>query len=132
VRFNVLDRSKRLPREAVARIIWLHADETEGLEPPAEPDPAAVDAAADPPETTAGLIVQGVSAGGGRTTLVAERVEGPMIVGTNPAFGPSQIDTRTIDRLSVGGAVGSGDEKLPFAKWRLKLAPLPRALRDEE
>jgi hypothetical protein len=129
VRFSIVGQSKRLPREAVVRIIWLHADETKGLEAAAEPDG---DAAAAPSEPATGLLVQGIASGGGRTTLVAERMEGPMIVGTSLALGPSQIDTRKIDRLVIGGAVGSGDEELPFAKWRLKLAPPPRALRDEE
>jgi hypothetical protein len=59
-------------------------------------------------------------------------MEGPAIIGTSPAFGPSRIDTTRIDKLLIGGAVGAGDERLPFDQWRLRLAPLPRALRDEE
>jgi hypothetical protein len=133
VRFNVLGQSKRLPREAVVRIIWLHADEIEGLDAAAAGDDRGGDEpAAAPSEAGEGLLVQGITADGGRTTLVAERMEGPVILGTSQALGPSRIDTRRIDRLLVGKAIPTGDEKLPFAKWRLKLAPLPRALRDEE
>lgn len=135
VRFTVLGQSKLLPRDAVVRIIWLHADEIEGLDEaaPAEADGATVaDRAPDRPAAPAdGLLVQGISASGGRTTLRAERMEGPLIVGTSLAFGAGRIDTREIDRLLIGGAVGTGDEELPFARWRLRLAPLPRALREE-
>ena len=73
--------------------------------------------------------MQGVSPRG-RTTLVADRLEGTAIVGDNPAFGPSRIDVTAVDKLLLGRAVGAGDEQLPFDKWRLRLAPLPRALRE--
>jgi hypothetical protein len=53
-------------------------------------------------------------------------------VGTSLALGPSRIDTRRIDRLVIGKAIDTGAENLPFSMWRLKLAPPPRALRDEE
>ena len=136
--FRVLDQKKRLPREAVSRIIWLHPEEIDfaagGAARPEDEPEAGADGAEKPPadpEPAAGLLVQGVSPRG-RATLVAERMEGPAIIGTSPAFGPSRIDTTRIDKLLIGGAVGAGDERLPFAQWRLRLAPLPRALRDEE
>jgi hypothetical protein len=126
--FSVLGQTKKLPRAAVARIIWLHPDEIDfaaggGTQP--EPDPEAAPAA-----SPGGLLVQGVSSRG-RTTLVADRLEGTAIVGTNPAFGPSRIDVTAIDKLLLGRVVGAGDESLPYAQWRLRLAPLPRALRAE-
>lgn len=134
VRFTVLGQSKRLPRAAVVRIIWLHGDEIEGRDEKPEPagDAAAAAAAAPPGPPAEGLLVQGISASGGRTTLFAERMEGPTIVGTSLALGASRIDTRKIDRLLIDRAVGAGDGELPFAKWKLRLAPLPRALRDDQ
>jgi hypothetical protein len=136
--FSVLDQKKRLPRAAVSRIIWLHPEEIDfaagGAALPVREPEAGADGAENPPadpEPAAGLLVQGVSPRG-RATLVAERMEGQAIIGTSPAFGPSRIDTTRIDKLLIGGAVGAGDERLPFAQWRLRLAPLPRALRDEE
>jgi hypothetical protein len=126
--FIVLGQKKKLPRGAVARIIWLHSDEIDfaaaGGRPP-EPQPGRESTLAAPPR---GLIVQGVSPQG-RATLAADRLEGAAIVGQSPAFGPSRIDTKSIHKLLVGRAVGAGDEELPFARWRLRLAPLPRALR---
>lgn len=131
--FSVLDQKKRLPRAAVARIIWLHPEDTDfGGGGAARPEREAEGGAKPPAEAAAaGLLVQGVTAAG-RTTLVADRMEGTLIIGTSPAFGPSRIDTTAIDKLLIGGAVGTDDQPLPFAQWRLRLAPLPRALRDEE
>jgi hypothetical protein len=131
--FTVLGQKKHLPRTAVARIIWLHPDEIEYAASGKEGEPIADDAA-DPDVASpadAGLLVQGV-AGGVRMTLVAERMEEKVIVGTSLALGPSQIDTTRIDKLLIGREVTAGDDSLPFAQWRLRLAPLPRALRDEE
>jgi hypothetical protein len=126
VRFTLLGRSKELPREAIVRIIWLQPDEIDfGDEAPAD-EPAAE------PQPAEGLVVQGIAADGGRTTLLAERMEGPVIIGTSLAFGTTRVDTQAIDRLLIGRAVTAEDGELPFARWRLRLAPLPRAVRPED
>ena len=122
--FDVLGQKKRLPRTSVVRLIWLHP---ESLEPDGDGDPA-VEAAVAP----TGLVVQGVANGGQRTTLVAERMLDAAIIGRSEAFGPSRIDTKQIDRLLLGGAIAGEQEELTWLKWKLKLAPLPRALRDQE
>jgi hypothetical protein len=127
IEFRVLGQLKRLPRDGVVRVIWLHPEDLD-LNGDDEPD----DAAAVVPPAASGLVVQAVTAGGERTTLVADRVEGAAVVGTSPAFGPSRIDTSRIDRLLIGTAVAAVEEELPYAQWRLRLAPEPRALREEE
>jgi len=133
VRFTLLGRSKQLPRAAIVRIIWLHPDEIDfgdDAEPVVADEPAAAEVAAE------GLVVQGITADNGRTTLLAERMEGSVIVGASPAFGKARIDTRAVDLVLIGRAVGEveaeGDDELPFARWRLRLAPLPRALREAD
>jgi hypothetical protein len=112
----------------VVRVIWLHPEDLD-LDGDDEPDGDGT-AAAEPPGPV-GLVVQGVAAGGERTTLIADRVDGAAVIGTSPAFGPSQIDTLRIDRLLIGQAVAAAEEELPYAQWRLRLAPEPRALREE-
>jgi hypothetical protein len=129
VEFRLLGQLKRLPRQSVARMIWLHPEDIDldGKQEAAPADDEAVTAVG-----MAGLVVQGVSAGGERATLVADRVEGKMVVGASPAFGPSRIDTVRIDRLLIGRAVAAAGAELPFAKWKLRQAPQPRALRESE
>lgn len=116
---------KKLPRGAVARIIWLHPEEDEPQD--REPDAGGED---EEPAATAGLLVQGV-ARGRRVTLVAEHVEGSTLRGTSPAFGPGQIDLDQIDWLLIGGAIAGEAEDLPYGQWKLRPAPEPRALRDD-
>jgi hypothetical protein len=130
VEFRVLGQRKQLPREAVVRVIWLHPEDLD-LGAGAEVDEADQDGGTTMPAPVAGLVVQAVSAGGERTTLVADRVEGQSVVGLSPAFGPSRIDTERIDRLLVGKAVAAAEEELPYGQWKLTLAPEPRALREE-
>lgn len=118
VAFEVLDVVKRLPRQQVARLIWLH---------PELPGGAGAEAtqAAERPE---GLVVQGVAADGRRFTLVAEGVEGDEVRGRSQAFGDSAIDLAGVDRLLIGAAIGRDGADLPFSQWVLKPAPEPRAL----
>ena len=117
VTFEVLDVVKRLPREQVARLIWLHPER------PDETGPAPVGGGT----TEDGVVVQGVAADGRRITLVADGVEGDMLRGRSRAFGASVIDLTKMDRVLLGAAVGRDVRELPFAKWRLKPAPEPRA-----
>lgn len=113
------DAVKELPRDAVARLIWLHPEE---LDVPPE---AAAPAAAEP----AGPAVQGVTAGGERVTLVAAGVAGTLIQGRSPAIGPAAIDTAAVDRLLVGAAIEAEAREFPYRQWKLKPAAEPRALR---
>jgi len=128
VRLEVLGQTKRLPRQSVVRVIWLHPEDlvapvvAEDESPPDEPRPAE-------PE---GIVVQGVTAAGERTTLAAERVAETAIIGRSEAFGDTRLDTTRLDRLLIGAAIGRDGGTLPFAQWQLKLAPQPRALRSGE
>lgn len=114
--FAVADVPKDLPRDAVARVIWLHPEELTGTDPP----PAADDG---------GLLVQGVAIDGRRVTVVAEGVAGATIRGRSPAIGPVEIDTQRVDRLLIGTAIEAESDSLPYRQWKLKPAPEPRALR---
>ena len=115
---QLADAVKQLPRDAVARVIWLHPEDLE-VEPVHE---AGLD--------VAGLSVQGVKAGGERLTLDATAVEGTLIRGRNPAIGPAAIDTDAVDRLLIGAAIKAEAGELPYGQWKLKPAPGPRGLRE--
>jgi len=115
---DVRGEMKRLPRNAVARVIWLHPEEDSADAPPraAAPDPV-------------GLLVQGV-AEGRRVTLVAEGLAEGAIRGTSPALGPGRIDLKGVDRLLLGRAIDGEADQLPYRQWKLRPAPEPKALRE--
>lgn len=115
VTFAMAGATKDLPRDTVARVIWLHPEELAETAPPAAKD--------------GGLLVQGVALDGRRVTVVAAGVTGAKIRGQSPAIGPAEIDTERVDRLLIGTAIETESDSLPYRQWKLKLAPEPRALR---
>lgn len=117
VTFAMADVVKEIRRDVVVRVIWLHPEEVEDA---ATPPPAVADG---------GLLVQGVGLDGRRVTVVAEGVEGATIRGRSPAIGAAEIDTERVDRLLFGNAIEAEADSLPYRQWKLKPAPVPRALR---
>ncbi|MCE9629286.1 MAG: hypothetical protein K8S94_01010 [Planctomycetia bacterium] len=119
---DVRGEVKKLPRSAVARVIWLHPEQDGDDEGDEQSD------AAKP----AGLLVQGVveRLARRRVTLIADRVEESTIHGTSPALGAGKIDLTMVDRLLIGRAIEKESAELPYRQWRMKPAPEPRSLRD--
>jgi hypothetical protein len=115
---DVRGELKRLPRTAVARVIWLHPEEDSADAPPR-----------DAPPIPAGFLVQGV-AEGRRVTLVAEGLAEGAIRGTSLALGPGRIDLKGVDRLLLGRAIDGEADQLPYRQWKLRPAPEPKALRE--
>ena len=115
---DVRGEVKRLPRNAVARVIWLHPEEESADAPPRDALPIP-----------AGLLVQGV-AEGRRVTLVAEGLAEGAIRGTSLALGPGRIDLKGVDRLLLGRAIDGEADQLPYRQWKLRPAPEPKALRE--
>jgi hypothetical protein len=126
VTFEVVGQKKQLPRDGVVRLIWLHPDDLDADDEKTKKNAAAKGS------MPGSLLVQGLASEGQRTTIEAERVETSFIIGRSPALGTTRIDTNRVDRLLFGGAIAESKEELPFAKWKLKLAPQPRALRDSK
>lgn len=122
VRIELPGKEQVFPRDGVARAIWLHPEE---LDP--QPDAPA----AEPPRPQ-GLAVTGIWPGGRRVALMAEAVEGQAVLGTNPAFGESRIDTGRVERLLFGTAAEKGADQRPYSQWKVRPAPEPRALREQE
>jgi hypothetical protein len=119
---EVRGEMKKLPRSAVARVIWLHPEQDDGEKADADVDVV----------NPSGLLVQGVVERlvQQRMTLIADSVEESTIHGTSPALGPGKIDLTTVDRLLIGRAIEKESAELPYRKWRMKPAAEPRSLRD--
>jgi exosome complex RNA-binding protein Csl4 len=120
VRLQIQATEKQLPRDQVARIIWLGVA--------GEPKPEARDAVAG----LAGTPLQLVGTDGRRLTLAAVGVDEERVVGRSPALGEMQASlTRCAEILLGEGIREFGPAELPYEKWVLKPAPRPRALDDE-
>ena len=105
-----------IPRDQVARLIWLHP---ENLDTPWQPPQ---------PQAGEGLLVESVSKDNDRLRMLAMRIEGNRLFGISPWLGPCSIDLETTDRLLIGGARDDSPLPFPYAQWKLSAAPEPRNL----
>jgi hypothetical protein len=123
LRMNVLGVEKEFPRADVARLIWLSvegdASESEAL--------AAVTGGG---EGRGGVAARATMTDGRRLTLLAQRVDGGRLVGESGVLGTIGVDLAVCGNLVLGPTtVESSPAELPYGKWKLKPAPVPRALR---
>lgn len=121
VRMNVLGVVKEFPRSNVARLIWLSiegdASEREAL------------AAVAGGQGRGGVPVRATMIDGRRLTLMAERVDGGRLVGESGVLGTTGIDLEVCDNLVLGlTASSTPPSELPYGKWKLKPAAVPRLL----
>jgi thiol-disulfide isomerase/thioredoxin len=112
--------TKTLPRDSVARIIWLHADEIESASPPA----ASTDKLAN-------TRVQAIPSEGNRLTFFAEQLEGSTLSGRSELLGSCRVDLEKLDHLLVGAAIEQAAATLAFHQWKLKPAADPLATKDD-
>jgi thiol-disulfide isomerase/thioredoxin len=103
-----------IPRNQVARLIWLHADEMEGATP-----------ALSPSDSNTGTRVQSLPADGNRLTFFAEQLDGLMLTGKSPLLGVCRIDLLQVDQLVLGPAIEQTASSLAFHQWKLRNAPDP-------
>src|SRR5262245_52997119 len=112
--------TRTIKRAQVARIIWLHPDETAG----ANSAEAAHDesSAATPP---AGIRVQAVPRDGRRLTYFANKLEGQILHGQSEVLGACRIGLDTVDQLLIGPTIDKSAATLVFHQWKLRPAPEP-------
>ncbi|MFN0056055.1 MAG: TlpA family protein disulfide reductase [Planctomycetales bacterium] len=120
--------NRELPRERVARIIWLHADELAD-EPHEAPDAAGSD----------GVRVQTLRSDGNRLTFIARQVantagdaDEPVIVGESDILGGCRVPLARIDQLLIGGAIERAAAQLDYQQWKLQNAIDPKFVQAEE
>ncbi|MGQ0635859.1 MAG: TlpA family protein disulfide reductase [Planctomycetaceae bacterium] len=111
-----------LPRNRVARIIWLHPDELAGAAP--------AEAAAAAPR--AATRVQALRSDGIRLTFVPERFAAPYLSGHSDVLGDCQVDIAQVDQLILGTAIELAAAKLAFQQWKLQQAADPRYVANSE
>ena len=124
LRMNVLGVVKEFPRPEATRLIWL------SVEGDASEREALTAVVGD--QGAGGVPVRATMLDGRRLTMKAERVDGGRLVGESGVLGTTAVDLATCDNLVLGlkeSATSPAD--LPYGKWKLKPATVPRAVRQE-
>ena len=115
-RIEVLGNEQEVPRAAVARVIWLRESD------------AAV--AHDDEDGSGGLPMRAEWGDGRRLRFTATGFADGWLRGRSVALGDVHLEIEDVDRLRLGTAAGQVAPERPYARWQLRPAPLPRALRD--
>ncbi len=113
LRVEVRLTTKDVPRDRVARIIWLHPDAPDP--PPKTPPPA------DGP-----IRVQAVRHDGVRLTFAADLVEGTTLSGKSDVLGVCRVGLDAVDQILIGPAIQREAALLAFQQWKLHPAPDPK------
>jgi thiol-disulfide isomerase/thioredoxin len=104
-----------IPRDRVAQIIWLHADELTGK-------PSASTAAQSNQKTR----VQTVRANGDRLTFVADKADLKQISGRSDVLGPCHAALADVDQLLFGNSIEESAALLAYHLWKLHHAADPK------
>jgi thiol-disulfide isomerase/thioredoxin len=107
--------TKSIPRDRLAQIIWLHADEL-----------AASKATPSAGDFSHLMRVQTLTADGNRLTFVAEKTDSQAIAGTSDVLGACRVQLASIDQLLLGGSIEQSAATSPFHVWKLHHAPEPK------
>jgi peroxiredoxin len=103
-----------IPRDRVAQIIWLHADDLPGQKP-------ARAAAASPANR-----VQIMREDGKRLTFIAQKADAQTISGMSDVLGACRADLDEVDQLLFGASIEESAAKLDDHLWKLHHAAEPK------
>jgi thiol-disulfide isomerase/thioredoxin len=119
LRVEVRLETREIPRDRVAQIIWLHADEL-GTPKPAD---GAVPATAPAAPVTR---VQTLRAPDNRLTFVAQKLEGGTLSGVSDVLGPCRAELADADELLIGSYIEKSAARLAYNIWKLHHATEPK------
>jgi thiol-disulfide isomerase/thioredoxin len=111
--------TREVPRDRVAQIIWLHADELTGKPPVA---PANGDVGSD--------RVQAVYRNGNRLTFFLERSDPKTVSGKSDILGACHVDLARVDQLLFGSKIELSAAQLAHHTWRMHYATEPKFAQD--
>ena len=112
--------TKQVPRDRIARIIWIHPDEIDPTKPTAETDEVAKQATAGPGR------VQALRRDGIRLTFVPDSFADETLAGTSELLGAMKVPIRDVDQLLIGRAIESAAAQTAYGPWRLTNAVEPK------
>ena len=110
------DTPLAIPRGNVARLMWLH--------------PENLDTPWQAPQTAPGqgLLVEGIGSENDRLRMVVTDIDGNLLIGKSPVFGPCRLDLGAVNQLLIGRTSDDRARPVPYSQWGLRLAPEPRNL----
>jgi thiol-disulfide isomerase/thioredoxin len=115
LKLEVRLETKSIPRDRLAQIIWLHADEL-----------AATQATPSAGDFSHVMRVQTLTADGNRLTFVAEKTDSQFLAGTSDVLGACRVQLASIDQLLLSESIEQSAASLPFHVWKLHHAPEPK------
>ena len=107
--------NKELPREYVARIIWLHEDELGSSNQPTIPSTRST-----------ATRVQALRNDGIRLTFFPYELTDATLSGKSDVLGPCRVELGEVDQLLIGGAIERAATELAYQRWRLQHAVEPK------
>jgi peroxiredoxin len=116
LKVDVRLETKSIPRDRVAQIIWLHADELGDAK-------AKPPAAADEPKRTR---AQTINSHGNRLTFVVTKADSENISGVSDVLGPCRAAVADTDEVLFGASIEQSTAKLAYNDWKLHNAPDPK------
>lgn len=132
LKIEVRLETREIPRDRVAQIIWLHADEIAAARSaaPAAVTPVAPATPATPP-ATAVTRVQTLRAPDNRLTFVAQKLEGTTLSGVSDVLGPCRAEVGETDELLFGAFIEQSAARLAYHIWKLHHAAEPKYVQAE-
>jgi thiol-disulfide isomerase/thioredoxin/sRNA-binding regulator protein Hfq len=111
---------RKVARDQVTRILWLHPDAE------AKATVAKADEPADR-QLPKGIRVQAVPRGGNRITFFAQEYTGKTLSGQSELLGACHVELDQVDQLLIGATIEEAAATLAFHQWKLRSAaePLP-------
>jgi peroxiredoxin len=110
--------NQEVPRNRIARIVWLHADEL---------DPAANDV----PDADNATRVQSIKSDGIRMTFQADQFSEETLSGKSDVLGACRVGLKEIDQLLFGRYIELSAAKLAFQQWKLQNAIEPKFVSED-
>jgi thiol-disulfide isomerase/thioredoxin len=112
--------TRDIPRDRVAQIIWLHADELGDTQ--AAPAPAA---------PAKEMRAQTVDRAGNRMTFVVTKSDGKSVSGKSDVLGAVRANLADVDELLLGSMIEQSAAKLAYNGWKLHHAPDPKFVKGD-
>lgn len=120
LRVEVRLETKTIPRDRIARIIWLHAEDLVAENSDKEPEAPPL-----PPDTRDGRV-QVLRSDGIRLTFVPERFSEATLAGNSEVLGDCRVALKQIDQLLIGSSIEQAAAQLAYQKWKLQNAIDPK------